>query len=48
MSDGVNQNWQVVAYNPETLRIKMVNTDKLGFERALKLDLLSREEPNPI
>lgn len=34
MSDG---NWQVVAYNPHTLRIKMVNSDKLGFEGALKL-----------
>lgn len=37
MSDGVNSNWQVVAYNPNTLRIRMVNTDKLGFEGALKL-----------
>jgi hypothetical protein len=37
MSEGLGANWQIVAYNPETFRIRMANTDKLGFEGALKL-----------
>jgi len=32
MSYRVNRNWQVVSYNPDTIRIRMVNTDKLCFE----------------
>jgi len=32
-----NSNWQIVAYNPVTFKIKMVNPNLLGFEGALKL-----------
>ena len=37
MSERLGENWQIVAYNPETLKIRMTNADKLGFEGALKL-----------
>ncbi|KAF0684203.1 Uncharacterized protein FWK35_00036645, partial [Aphis craccivora] len=37
MSDRDSINWQVVAYNPETFKIKMVNPEKLNLQGATAL-----------
>jgi len=37
MSDRDNSNWQVVAYNPETFKIKMVSPEKLNLQGATTL-----------